>query len=361
MIVDPNKLDRILKTALKWVPAKPVIVATGGFLLHFGDEWMCISATDAQGGSASLILECEGGGDETMIVDAKSLTKIVSTMARVGNPLEITVDRDSMKLMCGQHITTVRAIGDPDDFPHMAEVGNCQQFTVDAQELSETINVVREAANPDTPRPALSGIHFHKGNAVSADGWRIIIKSGIGFDIDPGVTIYADSCKNVMTALSGFDGDAVLSIGEDRAAVEWDRGKILTVTVNKAFPSYEQVIPIKHSIEVTVSRKDLIMAADLSRGFSQAVEGLMILTFEDSHLMLEAISHDGSNMSIVEYSNVENLQKLRTGIHYQFLMDAVRHIRKDVVIRARDEKGMITVTDGDAYAHHIMPMYIREA
>lgn len=358
--INPKELSEALNITLKWIPSISHIPSTRGYLLEFIDGDLYIHATDASSSSIVLCLrDVTGEPKETSIViDAKKLNSIVSTMARTGNDIEMDIAGNSLLLSCDGHSPTMNALATRDEFP----IPDLSEASVNIQSISpglfsKCIGQVKSAADPDNPRQILSGIHFNDSDVVSADGNRVIVSSGMSFTDEP-VTIPAASCFKIAGALNMQTEQTYVCVKDGKVFISWDTGIIRASVLAGDYPDYKSVLPKESKTNITVPRDELLVALGITNQFSSESSNLVIMKVFDGELVLESTSITGKNISKIPLIDIDGPDTL-VGISSVYLTDAVTKMGDPLDIGMGEHKDMITVkTDLGFYVHCIMPMHI---
>jgi len=111
MKVSSEKLNNALSTASKWVPQKPIIDATGGYLFAFDDGVMSISAIDPVGSDITLNIPFEGEPlPESILVKAKQLNTTIRSMANISDTITMDLKKNGLVLKCAGHRTVISMV-----------------------------------------------------------------------------------------------------------------------------------------------------------------------------------------------------------------------------------------------------------
>jgi DNA polymerase-3 subunit beta len=358
MKIDARELNKALGTAMKWVPSRPIVDATGGFLLE-DDGVLNISAIDLGTGSdISIRLDAEGDlGKSAFSVNAKKLAPVVASMAKRDEEIALATTKSRLSVKQGSH--TVRlALTDASEFPELFREEADRTTKLNPEALLAGITTTRAAADPNNPTPHLGGIHFANDNAVAVDGFRIIIMRNVPMSEDP-ITIPTQACVNLEAVLSSAEWLTLHEFnGMGKVMLEWDKGITSAATLAaEKFPEYELLLPKKWDTEIILPRDELIYSLTLARPFASEVLGLVTLIVAGPDLTLASRASSGSNKS-----HVDTIEKhgpdVTVGISYRYLLDAVTKMPGTIYMRLNGPTSMIVITNDDDCTYGIMPMEV---
>jgi len=358
MKVSSEKLNNALSTASKWVPQKPIIDATGGYLFAFDDGVMSISAIDPVGSDITLNIPFEGEPlPESILVKAKQLNTTIRSMANISDTITMDLKKNGLVLKCAGHRTVISTMS-PDEFPELRTRDSDKEHIIDPQEFAEAVLKMKGVASPDDPRRNLSCIYFKDGDVVATDGRRMAIK--YGFDlVSEEVLVPIDFCNDIASALANIVCDVSVYYDEDVLYFEWDGGAISTSLVEMNYPDYEQMVPQSYATEVKIASSELKTVLSMAAPFAVDSENLLIVRVDEDGISIESGSESGGHTSKMEGLEITG-ESVVIGLSYRYLNDAINAVGGNVHIGINGPTGIVILSGSDDYLYGMMPMHITE-
>jgi DNA polymerase-3 subunit beta len=237
---------------------------------------------------------------------------------------------------------------------------------------SEAINYiekVRHAVSKDESRFAINGVHLKGNEIVATDGHRLALYS-----------LKSASFKEITLPVKLVDlllkikikSDNNISFNKEMVCVEAGSYKVYGYITDAIFPNYRDVIPSddRNILIIKANKEALIDIIErVIIGDDRKDKSIQIDILGSTLKVKTAISSGGyySYDNKTDYYSeaempIEILRgfELKIGFNSKYLLDAIRPIQGDVIIKFIDKDGQITVLDtaDDGYLALVMPMTI---
>jgi DNA polymerase-3 subunit beta len=355
-----------IQSALSARTTLPILL---NFLLETENSKVKVVSTDLEMG-VKHYMQAEVESDGSITIPAKKFSDILHSLPD-GQEVELSVDAGGkVQLKCGR--SRFGIIGAPkSEYPILPEFNKQNAFEVPAGIIGDMIKKTIFAASSDETRHVLNGVFWSakKGNLemVATDGRRLSIagRKGLAKDKDFQVIVPTKILGELLRLLTHHEvkpsSDELLLVGvtENQIAFQYKETTLLSRLVGGTFPHYEQVIPSKKDIVVTLDTKDLL--AVTRRASLCAVDrgGSVKLTLRSGVLQIAASSQnlEFNDELPVDYAGDE----FQVAFNPQFVMEALKHVDT-----AKCTLGLTTpvnpaliepVGEGD-YRFVVMPMRI---
>lgn len=167
-------LSKTLNTVIKFINTRSTLPILNNFLLEAEKSKLKIKATNLEMSiSASLGAKIEKEGSIT--VPAKTFLDLISSLGL--GQITLTLDKEELKVEGPNFSASVPTVP-PNDFPKIPEtIDKKESFTIESENLINTLNKVLFSAAVDESRPVLNGCLFDfkedKLYLVTSDGFRL--------------------------------------------------------------------------------------------------------------------------------------------------------------------------------------------
>ena len=228
------------------------------------------------------------------------------------------------------------------------------------------LGTARNFSATDALRPILSGVHLYfseseygvcasDGNAMFTDKRFVESSMGNGSAVIPNGAI-----SSVLAVLNGHDF-VDIKINERNISFSCKDSKVVCRLPNGAFPNFKAVFPKSHSVDVRLSREDLLEAVNRAKLFSDNGTSLCILETLDGELGVAAENLD-YNKKCIENCVASCDGKIRIGVKGDFIVKCLASSNSEgVVLEMSDPSRPIIIkfVEEPEMLVLLMPMQIR--
>jgi DNA polymerase-3 subunit beta len=325
-----------IQSALSSRTTLPILL---NFLLETESSKVKVVSTDLEMGVKHYI-GAEVESDGSITIPAKKFSDILHRLPD-GQDVELSVDSGGkVQLKCGR--SRFGILGAPkSEYPILPEFNRQNAFEVPAGLICEMVKKTIYAASSDETRHVLNGVFWaaSKGvlEMVATDGRRlaVIAKKVLAKEKEFKVIVPTKVLGELLRLLTALevkkDSDEKMLVGvtDNQIVFQIRETTILSRLVGGSFPHYDQVIPHKKDISVSVDTKELL--AVTKRASLCAVDrgGSVKFTLSTGALQISASSQnlEFNDELPLEYKGEE----FQICFNPQFVMDALQHVDSDLV------------------------------
>jgi len=160
-----------------------------------------------------------------------------------------------------------------------------------------------------------------------------------------------------LDAVKKEDSEVSIGMGVSHGEVTMESGSVVARLLEGDFPDYRDVIPTKPSMELKLSREELMLGCRRVGVFSGTEGTLIKMSVKEKELVLSASSTDignaSENVSILEGRGVE----MELGINYRYVVDALSCLKdEEIYVDLVGSRRPVCFRSSDAYRSVVMPM-----
>jgi len=346
-----SELDR----CIRWVEKRTINESLQGFLIEIVDDKLLVSATDGLSTDITTITGVDANANVKVCIPALQLNKIVSEISKVSDTVDIKFGK-KVTVRAGQHINYIIPL-DESMYPSLFRESNGDGIEIDPSAFERAVKLTAGISDAKSPFPALGGIYFANGDAVSTDGVRMCIFKGIRISDEP-VLLDGNVCNKIAQAISKEESASV-SVNPGRVMFSWDNGiTSVTKTVGN-FPKYQTLMRDSSETQIAIDKEEFSVAVRMGAGYAQQSENLVILEAKDGKLSIQTVSMTGSHLSTLDCDTFSGPEK-KIGLSIKYLLDAITKIDSELIyVGINSEKDIVLFTNGNDYTYGIMPMYVK--
>lgn len=237
---------------------------------------------------------------------------------------------------------------------------------IDAETLKNMTKSVQHACAKevyDTSQQVRKGIKLIAENgkieAVCLDGVRIAICSAEhdGSDID--VILPGSTLKDMLKLV---DGEVQISQYDNTYVISSNGYTIMVNRLSGELPNYKSILPTEFKGKLQADAQEIMKAADRLETVAKKNKKAIILEYSDGELKLSAESGNSTASETIECKELAQSEPLKMGINGKMLIDALKVLDGDTVIKYADKlKPLILSNSDDSNTQVIFPIRIREA
>lgn len=250
----------------------------------------------------------------------------------------------------------------------LAPSENFKQFSIDGKLLSDLLERVSYAAAVRTSRPVLTGVNLScEGSvfkAVATDSYRLAKAEVYGIkDVsDFNITIPAKSVSALQTTLlANCEDESKITIYTNEKQLFFSNGDVTLGTrlLDERYPDVARLIPTDFSASITVSREGFLDLIERSMFLKSKEDGVAVinLTFgEKQGIKVSSFSQEIGSFEEDLEGTVDCTAPFSIFFSTGYLVDALKHIRKETVtVRFTGELKPFVIED-DEVVHLMLPI-----
>ena len=237
---------------------------------------------------------------------------------------------------------------------------------IDAETLKNmTKSVLHACAKEvyDTSQQVRKGIKLiaenNKIEAVGLDGYRIAICSTEhdGSDID--VILPGSMLKDILKLV---DGEVQISQYDNTYVISSNGYTIMVNRLSGELPNYKSILPTEFKGKLQAPSYEILRATDRLETIAKKNKKPIILECSDCELKLSVESGSSIASETIECKELVQSKPLKMGINGKMLIDALKVLDGDIVIKYVNElKPLILSNSDESNTQVIFPIRIREA
>lgn len=351
-----------IQSALSSRTTLPILL---NFLMEAEDSRLKLISTDLQMGIKHYVkAEVENQGSVT--IPAKKFFDILHTLPD-DKDLFLTMEEDNRVILkCGRSRFVIS--GTPkSEYPVLPEFNKNKAFKAPAAALCDMIKKTIFAASSDETRYVLNGVFWTASDGflemVATDGRRLatVRKAILPKDKSFRAIIPTKVLQELLRVLgqAGEDEEVLVGITENQVAFQTDSTTMISRLVEGSFPNYEQVVPVKKDISVTLSAKDLMTITKQASLCVAERGGSVKYTLRKGALHVAAASQtlEFEDEVPVDYSGADFV----IAFNPQYLMEGLKAMSSDQVsigLTTPVNPALVEPAGGDGYKYVVMPMRV---
>lgn len=250
----------------------------------------------------------------------------------------------------------------------LAPSENFKQFSIDGKLLSDLLERVSYAAAVRTSRPVLTGVNLScEGSvlkAVATDSYRLAKAEVYGIkDVsDFNITIPAKSVSALQTTLlENCEKDSQITISTNEKQAYFSNGDVTMGTrlLDERYPDVARLIPTSFESSITVSKdalQDILERAMFLKSKEDGVAVINLIFSEKEGIKVSSDSQEIGSFEEDLEGTVDCTAPFSIFFSTGYLVDALKHIRKETVtVRFTGELKPFVIED-DEVVHLMLPI-----
>ena len=317
---------------------------------------------------AEVVIEADVKAEGQAALPSPVLYEVVRRLSDEG-VLNFKKDGAIVVLSCGRSRYRVPFLPS-EDFPHHFAVTEGQRLTIAAYELAALLKTALYATGGNVSRIFTCGVYLHDKDgvlsAVGTDSNRMGLRQS---DYVPnfilGSLIPSEGAREIVRLLDKVYGDVDLLISDTTLELHLPLFRFTTKLLDCEYPEYTRIIPRANGSCVTISRDDLLDAAERATAVLSTVDesaDTLRVTIGKDVLVMAA----GPIKSPIVHEEVdaECHKEISFGIQLRYLTEMLREWPKKsrIEIQHNNPSGAILFTspDDQRSTHVVMPSRSRD-
>lgn len=249
-----------------------------------------------------------------------------------------------------------------DEFPQLPDFKKMRSLKIKQAPLKGLIRKTHYAISHDESRYVLNGLYLviAKGRitGVATDGRRLAlceIAAEVPDGSDRGLIIPTKAVVELGRILSD-EGDIALCIGENQVAFSLDGCTLVTRLIEGHFPNYQQVIPQRSEVSLTLDREELLAATRRVALLTSEQSNSIKMAFRKNRLILSTSAPEVGEAKeelTITYAGKD----LEIAFNPNYLMDVLKNLdEREITLEFTDALDPGVIRCGSSFLHVIMPI-----
>lgn len=366
--INKREFAKHIGQVLKGIPARTKEPILKNFYIEADKErqLVLVTATDM---TIQIQSETQGLVEEegSICVDAKlldGLLKKVKLKAKEEKDILFYLEDGELMVEIDSSKTTLKTV-ETAEFPFTPwEVGETQ-FSIEGDELLETIKQVSFSTLKNESRPILAGVLAQAEDEyltmVSTDGHRMSLKINKIEELQGTLNrvIPVDSLSTVSKVLTSNKKTMMnVSISDTHGTFEVNGVRILTSFINGEFLNYKRIFGMKHGTKVIVDKEPLLDVLERASIFIAKDNSALAVLHADDDLLNIRIASDSGNVEETLDSNMTG-DSIEIAFNIAYLTSALKALNEDRIafhMTNSTNPVIIEAVGNKAYKHMLLPI-----
>ncbi|MCU0359037.1 MAG: DNA polymerase III subunit beta [Cyclobacteriaceae bacterium] len=336
------------------ITTNPVVPILENFLFELDKGSLTVTASDLQ---TSMITELQVESKErgSIAVPARILLDTLKNLPE--QPVTFSIDESTYSVEIISDNGRYKLSGEnATDFPRVPAVSNDFSAEISSDVLARAINNTIFATSNDELRPAMTGVFVNLGEKnttfVSTDGHRLVRyrRTDIKSDSGNAIIIPRKALNLLKATLPGENTPVSIDFNLSNAFFKFGNIRMICRLIDERFPDYENVIPAKNTITMTIGRTDLLSALKRISIYANKTTHQVRLKITGSELQISAEDLDFANEANERLSCEHDGEDIEIGFNARFLVEMLTNLDADqiqLMMSAPNKAGVILPVDQD--------------
>jgi DNA polymerase-3 subunit beta len=336
------------------ITTNPVVPILENFLFELDKGSLTVTASDLQ---TSMITELQVESKErgSIAVPARILLDTLKNLPE--QPVTFSIDESTYSVEIISDNGRYKLSGEnATDFPRVPAVSNDFSAEISSDVLARAINNTIFATSNDELRPAMTGVFVNLGEKnttfVSTDGHRLVRyrRTDIKSDSGNAIIIPRKALNLLKATLPGENTPVSIDFNLSNAFFKFGNIRMICRLIDERFPDYENVIPAKNTITMTIGRTDLLSALKRISIYANKTTHQVRLKITGSELQISAEDLDVANEANERLSCEHDGEDIEIGFNARFLVEMLTNLDADqiqLMMSAPNKAGVILPVDQD--------------
>ena len=332
--LNSKELEKHLSKIIPGVPTKTPMTILENFLFEITDGLLTIYATDLEI-SLQTSLNVVSDSNAKIVVPAHLLFNVIKTLK--DTTIQFKVQDNGKLLLTTNTGKYTLSYLEATEFPEIPSIKTDEQntkdineFTIQGNELKESIDKTSFAMSREEMRPAMMGTLFEFDDDglrfVATDGHKLVnlLNKKVTTKINQQYIVPERAISVLSKILDEREVKVYLS--KTHVSFRLSELQLITRVIGQKYPDYASVIPVENEFSLKINTKEL----------SDAIKRMMLFSVSSIRKVKFSIKKDVVNISAEEASigasGEENVpceysgDDLVIGVNSAFLSDILNHI-----------------------------------
>ncbi|HMP99210.1 MAG TPA: DNA polymerase III subunit beta [Cyclobacteriaceae bacterium] len=336
------------------ITTNPVVPILENFLFEINGGVLTVTASDLQ---TSMITELQVESKEkgSIAVPARILLETLKNLPE--QPVTFSIDESSYSIEIISDNGRYKLAGEnATDFPKVPNVSNDFSAELSSQVLAKAINNTIFATSNDELRPAMTGVYINlseKGTIfVSTDGHRLVKygRKDVNTDNGAAIIIPRKALNLLKSTLPAENTPVSIDFNLSNAFFKFGNIKMICRLIDERFPDYENVIPAKNTIKMTIDRGEFLGSLKRIAIYANKTTHQVRLKITGSELQISAEDLDFSNEANERLACEHDGEDIEIGFNARFLLEMLNNLDADQIVlsmSAPNKAGVIVPAEKD--------------
>jgi len=342
------------------------------FLIDAIDGKLVVSATDLEIGIITEVpAKTEEEGKTT--VSAKTFTELVATIPLGKITLQTTTE--GLRLT-GEKTEAVFQTMTPEEFPKLYGEKGKQIMVLGKEAVGGDFSKVVFAANPDSERPALSGVLIKEEKngflLVATDGYRLSLKKQAlqrvrREKITEPVSMLVPSRvirELIQMGKDAEENDVRVYASAENNQIVFSQGDITLVgrLIEAEFPNYEKIIPTDFSTKTIFEKDTLQKAIKSGYVFARQTAGIIKLAINKDKIIVSA-NAPSVGKNIIEVEAKTTGEENEIAFNARYLLDFLGSVSGETIsfeMTGPLNPGVFKELEDPFFMHLVMPIRVQQ-
>jgi DNA polymerase III subunit beta len=337
------------------ITTNPVVPILENFLFEINGGVLTVTASDLQ---TSMITELQVESKEkgNIAVPARILLDTLKNLPE--QPVTFSVDETSYSIEIISDNGRYKLAGEnATDFPKVPSVSNDFSAEISSQVLAKAINNTIFATSNDELRPAMTGVYMNltekNTTFVSTDGHRLVRyrRKDVNSDNGASIIIPRKALNLLKSTLPAENTPVSIDFNLSNAFFKFGSIRMICRLIDERFPDYENVIPAKSTIKMTIDRGEFLGSLKRIAIYANKTTHQVRLKITGSELQISAEDLDFANEANERLACEHEGEDIEIGFNARFLLEMLNNIDADQVVlsmSAPNKAGIILPSEKDA-------------
>jgi DNA polymerase-3 subunit beta len=323
--------------------------------LEIGINWWDLSKTESEG---------------KITIPAHLFSGFVGMLPN--EKIEIEEEKDGLLIKCKKNKTQIKGIS-AEEFPIIPRVNEGENISVNSSVFCQNLAQVADIASPSNTRPEISGVYlvFQKNQItmVSTDSFRlaekkIFLKQTAALNKDYNLIIPQRAVKEIINIFGEYNKDLKIYFSSNQIMFEvlmeetnHPHIQLVSRLIEGEYPNYKEIIPTKHSTQITLERNEFINQVKTASFFAGKVNEIKIKANEKEIEISSQSSDVGNHLSAMSAKITG--EETEVAFNHKFLLDGLVNIKSsEVVLELNGDAGaaVLRPVGDDTYLYVVMPI-----
>ena len=337
------------------VPSRPTHPILGNILMVVKDGEIHLTGFDLVTSveiKIDALVEVEG----RTTIPSKLIQNILSKISE--QDVSITLDNEFITLQTKHDVFKVQCY-EAEEYPSIDKEDSNIAVPLSKEIVSAIVKKVIPSTSKDETKTILQGVNlkYNDGDEclnVAATTGHCLAWLQVPFEYSDSFELTANPQPFSLISKLNYEGDATLSIGDNKFAIQAGDVKIWSRGYAGSYPNYFQLIPNKFERTFDIDKAQLTSAIDKVAIFHDKPNGGGKLSFSDS-LSVEPIGNNPNNGK-VQVNLKESVDSFEVGFNLTYLKNAVKCFDTKYVSLYCNGQIQPAIIKDENYIHLIMPV-----
>jgi len=224
-----------------------------------------------------------------------------------------------------------------DDFPTIPTIKNGDNFKINAKQLIKGIKSVVYSASFSDIKPEISSIYiypegkniiFSSTDSIRLAEKKIFIKNQYDFS---GIILPVKSANEILRVFEDYNEDLNVVCNNNQISIFNNEIHLTSRIINGIFPDYRQIIPKKHTTEVTILKEDILNGLKITNIFSDKFNRVDVLINPKQKIFELKSQNADIGENITKINAVIEGDPINISFNQKYITDCFQSIPQDSI------------------------------